>query len=112
MQERKIIIKIAGQKAIQDVAHMDMPIANDLNENWAPKYPNTFGKAGEEGSLASMLANKSYDTNASTIKLKCKDSAMMALDITLPWNQAEVEFSRISRTPEVDIMLAGVVGSN
>ena len=110
--EMKIICKMSGQKAIKDVAHMNMVIADDLNENWAPKYPSTFGKPGENGTLANMLATKSFDANASIIKLKCKDGAKVALDITLPWNQKEAEFSKIDGTPEVDILLAGIVGTN
>lgn len=109
--ERKVILKISGQKAIQDTIQMDAPIADDLNR-WAPKYPNTFGNPNESGSLANMLATKSFDANASTIKLKCKDGAKMALDITLPWNQAESEFAKIGGTPEIDILLAGIVGTN
>ena len=72
--------------------------------------PNTFGKADEPGSYANMLSTGSLDRSASTVKLKCKDSAKMALDITLPWNQAEAEFAKIRGTPEIDIVLAGIVG--
>lgn len=107
----KAIIKFTGQKAIMEDIDMNTVISVDL-ARIAKKYPNTCGKVDEAGTPANMLASNSIDTNASTVKLKCKDSAKMALDITLPWNQAESEFAKISGTPEIDVVLAGVVGSN
>lgn len=107
--KRKVILKISGQKALSEEINMSMVISQDL-ARIAKKYPNTFGKTDEMGSYANMLTTGSLDQSSSTVKLKCKDSAKMALDVTLPWNQAEAEFSKISGTPELDIVLAGVVG--
>ena len=109
--ETKAILKLTGQKAIMDVIHTDVVIVEDLAAI-ARKYPGTFGNPDDAGSYANMLATNSLDQSASTVKLKCKDSAKMALDITLPWNQAEAEFAKITGTPEIDIVLAGIVGNN
>lgn len=107
--KRNVILKITGQKAISEEIDMEAVISQDLIPI-AMKYPNTFGKADEPGSYANMLNTGALDQSASTVKLKCKDSAKMALDITLPWNQAEAEFAKISGTPEIDVVLAGIVG--
>ncbi len=107
--KKKVILKISGQKAISEEIEMESVISQDL-ARIAKKYPNTFGKADEAGSYANMLATNSLDQSASTVKLKCKDSAKLALDVTLPWSQAESEFAKLSGTPELDIVLAGVVG--
>ena len=109
--KRKVILKISGQKAISEEIEMGTVISKDL-ARIAKKYPNTFGKEDEAGSYANMLSTDSLDQSSSTVKLKCKDSAKMALDVTLPWNQAEAEFAKISGTPELDIVLAGIVGTN
>lgn len=105
----KAIIKISGQKAVAVLIDKKRIICEDLADI-AVEHANVFGKADEAGTLANMLKSKSIDTDASTIKLKCKDGAKMALDFMLPWDQAETEFAKISGTPEFDINLAGVVG--
>ena len=107
--KRKVILKISGQKALSEEIEMGTVICQDL-ARIAQKYPNTFGKPEEVGSYANMLTSNALDQAASSVKLKCKDSAKMALDVSLPWNQAEAEFAKISGTPELDIVLAGVVG--
>ena len=107
--KRKVILKITGQKAISEEIEMGTEISQDL-ARIAKKYPNTFGKAEEAGTYANLLSTNSLDTSASTVKLKCKDSAKIALDLSLPWNQVEAEFAKLSGTPELDIVLAGVVG--
>ena len=107
--KQKAILKLTGQKAISEEIEKEAVIAQAL-ARIAKKYPNIFGKADEAGSYANMLANNSLDQSSSTVKLKCKDSAKLALDITRPWNQAETEFAKINGIPEIDIVLAGIVG--
>ncbi len=106
---KKVVLKISGQKALMESIDLNAVIAQDLSRI-SKKYPATFGKAEETGSYANLLETKAFDATATTIKLKCKDGAKISMDINLPWNQCQAEFDKISGTPEIDILLAGVVG--
>ena len=110
-ENRKVMCKLTGQKAFVDVLNLEVPLYEEL-KRLALKHEGCFGKTDDPNTFSYMLVNNALDKNSSTVKLKCKDSAKMALDISLPLNQAEAELAKISGTPELDITLAGVVGSN
>lgn len=108
--KKKVVLNISGQKAISEEIEMEAVIHKDL-ARLAPKYPNTFGRADDSNSYAYKLINVTFDKNQSTVKLTCKDGARMALDMMLPWNQAEAEFAKINGAADVELTLAGTVGA-
>ena len=108
--ERKAIFKVMGQKAVMVNIHPEMNVIDDIRQI-VPEYPGVFGKADEQGTFANLVITGTLDKSASTVKLRCKDSAKIALDLDLPWNQVKAELEKIEGPAEIEIIIAGVVGS-